>query len=154
MISTGTLALMALSYSPMSNKKLQKICYYIYSWYLAVYEKPIAETEFEAWVHGPVSPRIYDLYKRYGWNDIPQYVGFLPVEDEVIRFAFCVCNYYNQFSADQLEAMTHQESPWLKAREGLKSYESSKKIISDYDIMVFYQKETQLRDRIFKIESI
>lgn len=75
--------------------------------------------------------------------------------NEVIQFAFCRCTYYNQFSANQLEAMTHQESPWLRAREGLKKpYKSSKKIISDHDIMLFYQKETQLRDRIFKVESI
>lgn len=149
MISTSNLAQIALSFSEMSNKKLQKICYYIYSWYLAVYGTPIADTEFEAWVHGPVSPRIYNLYKRYGWNDIPQFVGFLPVEDEVIRFAYCVCNYYNQFSADELEEMTHNELPWIKAREGVKPYESSRKVINDYDIKNFYSKQIELKNAIF-----
>lgn len=112
---------------------------------------PIADVEFEAWIHGPVSPRIYNLYKRYGWNDIPQYDGFLPVEDEIIRFAYCVCDYYNQFSADELERMTHQELPWIKAREGMKSYESSKVVIKDSDIMAFYEKQIELRDTIFEV---
>lgn len=149
MISTNNLAQIALSYSQMSNKKLQKICYYINSWYLAVFRRPLADVEFEAWVHGPVSPQIYNLYKRYGWSDIPQYVGFLPVEDEVIRFAYCVCNYYSQFSADELEEMTHQELPWIKARVGTKPYESSKKVIDNSDIIEFYEKQIKLKDRIF-----
>lgn len=100
-------------------------------------------------MHGPVSPQIYNLYKRYGWSDIPQYVGFLPVEDEVIRFAYCVCNYYSQFSADELEEMTHQELPWIKARVGTKPYESSKKVIDNSDIIEFYEKQIKLKDRIF-----
>lgn len=149
MISTNNLAQMALSYSQMSNKKLQKICYYIYSWYLTIFQRPIANVEFEAWVHGPVSPQIYNLYKRYGWSDIPQYTGFLPIEDEVISFTYCVCNYYSQFSADELEEMTYHEVPWLNARKDTKPYESSKKVITDADIMGFYGQQSELRDRIF-----
>lgn len=149
MISASNLAQMALSYSQMSNKKLQKICYYIYSWHLAIFQVPIADVEFEAWVHGPVSPTIYNLYKRYGWNEIPKYIGFLPIEEDVLRFANCVCDYYSQFTADELETMTHLELPWKNARKGTKSYESSKNVISNEDIMVCYSNKSELKEKIF-----
>ncbi|WP_336507207.1 Panacea domain-containing protein [Paenibacillus larvae] len=38
----------------MTPKKLQKLCYYAYSFYLAIYEKKLFDDNFEAWVHGPV----------------------------------------------------------------------------------------------------
>lgn len=35
-----------------------------------------------------------------------------------------VCDYYSQFTADELETMTHSELPWINVRDGIKSYES------------------------------
>ncbi len=50
-----------LSYGSFSHKKLQKLSYYVYSWYLTLYGEKIADVNFEAWVHGPVSPEIYSF---------------------------------------------------------------------------------------------
>ncbi|MBS1456852.1 MAG: DUF4065 domain-containing protein, partial [Clostridium sp.] len=64
MLDVKTLSCLMLSFGSMSNKKLQKICYYIYSWYLTLYNHKIAPLKFEAWVHGPVSRELYNQYKN------------------------------------------------------------------------------------------
>ena len=59
-----------LSVSSMSNKKLQKLCYYAYCWYIVFYNdielitkenkgdiRVLCSDPFQAWIHGPVSPQ-------------------------------------------------------------------------------------------------
>lgn len=144
MLDTRTLAMLVLSFGSMSNKKLQKICYYVYSWYLVKYNKRIAPTHFEAWVHGPVSREIYNEYKQYGWDLIPQYNGFLPIDEEIIAFARTIWNQYGRYTADELEKMSHEELPWIKARQGLREYEPSNKILDDQDIKAYFSKQRNI----------
>ena len=140
MLSVKTLAELMLSFGSMSNKKLQKICYYAYCWYLVLYGRQLAPLEFEAWVHGPVSRELYNNYKNYGWSDIPQYFGVVMVAPEICDFAEDIWDRYGHFSADELETMTHKETPWIKAREGYKYYEPSDVLLDDRDIIEFYSK--------------
>jgi len=122
----------------MSNKKLQKICYYVYAWYLALYNQKIAPIEFEAWVHGPVSRELYNYFKNYGWNDIPQHYGFILADNATITFAEKIWDMYGSYSADDLEKMTHTELPWKNARTGYKYYESSDVLLKDEDIKTYF----------------
>ena len=138
MLSVKTLAELMLSFSSMSNKKLQKICYYMYAWYLTIYNKKIAPIEFEAWVHGPVSRELYNYYKSYGWNDIPQHYGFILADNDTIAFAQKIWDMYGGYTADELEARTHQEFPWTQARKGYKSYEPSEVHLKDDDIKKYF----------------
>ncbi len=53
----------------MTPKKLQKLCYYAVAWGYALLNRRIFnDDEFQAWIHGPVSPTLYHKYKKYGWN--------------------------------------------------------------------------------------
>ena len=62
-----------LSKEAMTPKKLQKLCYYYKAWGLALYDEDLLpDREFEAWVHGPVNPVLYGVYKNFFWNEIPQ----------------------------------------------------------------------------------
>lgn len=45
------------------NLKLQKLLYYIQAWSLAIRGRIFFEGEFQAWVHGPVSPTLYNRFK-------------------------------------------------------------------------------------------
>lgn len=45
--------------SSMTNKKLQKLCFYAKAWYLALYDENLISEPFEAWVHGAVQPSLY-----------------------------------------------------------------------------------------------
>ena len=67
----------------MSHKKLQKLCYYAVAWHYALYDSQLVENdEFEAWIHGPVSPSLWHEYKDYVWKPLPRYDGELTFDDE------------------------------------------------------------------------
>lgn len=126
------------SYGSFSNKKLQKLCYYVYSIYLTKYGEKIADVYFEAWMHGPVSPEIYQIYKKYGWNSIPRYSGKLDVSNEIYERVSNIISNYIMYDATELEEMTHREQPWKLARKGCSKYESSNNLINDKDIIQYY----------------
>lgn len=150
MITIESLAKVILSMrKDISNKKLQKLAYYVYCWYLTIYNEKIADINFEAWEHGPVSRQLYNKYKQYGWNIIPQYKGFVLASDEKIRFISKVVQYYGKYDADTLEEMTHREKPWQKARGDAQPNEASEAIIDDTVIIVYYMSCKDTRKKIF-----
>jgi uncharacterized phage-associated protein len=54
----------------LSNLKLQKLVYYAQAWHLALEESPLFEEDFEAWIHGPVLPTLYQKYESFSWKPI------------------------------------------------------------------------------------
>ena len=48
----------------MSQLKLHKILYYIHSYHLAYFDSSLIDDTFQAWVHGPISMKIYNLFKE------------------------------------------------------------------------------------------
>lgn len=135
-----------LSQASMSPKKLQKMLYYAYSWVLTLtndssdcIENRLFKDNFEAWAHGPVLMDIYQEYKDNGYNNISKYEGnVVELPDEIDDILNQVMEVYGKYTADQLESITHQESPWINARHGLSPLESSNNIISDQDIFSCY----------------
>lgn len=130
----------------ITNKKLQKLVYYAYAWYIALYNESrdnivhrFFPARFEAWVHGAVEPSLYKKYKDLGSSDIPQYVGtlkkFSVEEMDVLQQ---VLDVYGDYNGNDLESICHQESPWRNARKGKKSYEPSTAVISDSDMYECY----------------
>lgn len=114
----------------MSNKKIQKLCYYAEAWSLALLNQDIAQnSDFEAWVHGPVSKVLYKVYREFGWSKLtitnPEIVKkrldilFTREQIEVLE---SVWDTYGEYDADQLEALTHLEEPWLEQRMGLEKF--------------------------------
>ena len=51
-------------YAPMSHLKVQKLLFYSDSYHLAYFDKELISDKFEAWVHGPVSRRVYNSLKN------------------------------------------------------------------------------------------
>lgn len=118
-----------------TNKKLQKLLYYIQAWSLALNGKAIFSDDFEAWLHGPVIPSIYQKYKQYSFNPLPEVKKFdiKKLEKKDIEFIDAVLDKYAGFDAEFLEYRTHIEDPWKIARS--KSTISSiitKKSMRDY----------------------
>lgn len=130
----------------VTNKKLQKLVYYAYSWYLVFnnessdnIESRFFENKFEAWVHGAVYPELYTMYKQYGSGDIPVYEGELPdFSEDDLDVLKQVLEVYGGFTGNELESICHQEEPWKSAREGLLPYEPSHQCISDESIFNCY----------------
>lgn len=105
--------------------KLQKLVYYSQAWHLALYERPLFNGRFQAWVHGPVSRELYDRYKAtkslyspVTSEDIRS--GFNPdqLTDEGKHHIDEVLEVYAKYSGSQLEDLTHRETPWIQARKG------------------------------------
>lgn len=142
-----------LNKSSMSNKKLQKICYYAYAWFIEFYNdledctkedeasiNSICSDSFQAWIHGPVCPNLYRKYKEYGWLDIPKSDTKPNVKEDLEDFLQQVWDAYGCYSADELEDISHSEDPWILARKGLPAGEACVNDISKYDILEYYSK--------------
>lgn len=130
-----------LTKEPMTHKKLQKMCYYYEAWGWALYDRDlISDTNFEAWVHGPVSPKLYNKYRDNGWNLITQFSGEIyEFSEEELNLLESVWLTYGSLSANDLSVLAHKEEPWLKAREGLDDWVNSNVKISNEIMRNFYR---------------
>jgi len=126
---------------PMSNKKLQKLCYYAKAWHLALYDENIIDESFEAWVHGPVNRALYDKYKDYDWDIITENINENDISVDILSFAKQVYNSYGHMDTDELEIVSHSETPWIEARGNKKPWESCDTIISEDTMKNFYRQK-------------
>lgn len=130
-----------LSIESMTHKKLQKLSYYAYSWYRVLYGEMLFTNNFQAWVHGPVSPTLYQEYKVYGWKEIDKINDF-EVKNErdyhVLDFVRQVYESYGHLTGDELEYITHKETPWIEARGNLEDLEPSTNPILDENILKYF----------------
>lgn len=129
----------------VTNKKLQKLVYYAYAWYLAINNEAgvlvnrICPNDFEAWVHGAVSPKLYAEYSKYGSSHIPMYNGVLPqFSSDELDLLRQVNEVYGIYNGNQLESICHAEIPWRNARGNLPAFAPSHNPISDEDIYKCY----------------
>lgn len=131
-----------LTFGLVSHKKLQKLCYYAYCWFLVNNGRKIIDgVEFEAWVHGPVCRDLYYKYRQYGSryimpkNGVPDSVINNP---EIHQFLNDIYEIYGGLSANELEELTHSEAPWIEARQGLGHYDNGVEVINDEVIIEYY----------------
>ncbi|HAS73373.1 MAG TPA: hypothetical protein DCS67_04445 [Clostridiales bacterium UBA8960] len=129
-----------LSLESMTQKKLQKLCYYAQAYYLAKHKRELTDSTFEAWVHGPVSPDLYREYRRYNWNKIPKRELSYNYGD-LVEFIISIYDEFGTYDADELEEMTHNEKPWIEARTGLFDYEPSNNVISKSTMIEYYSRK-------------
>lgn len=136
------IALANESGSVITNLKLQKLVYYAQAWYLANYSKSLFSEDFQAWVHGPVIPDLYEKFKQSGSAPIASTKKLIEVkgsiDQEISDFLQEVADVYMQFDGYALELMTHQEAPWINARTGCKPDERCAEVISKEAMLSFY----------------
>lgn len=103
---------------------LQKLLYFIQGVNLAIYGRPIFEEDCRAWVHGPVYPDVYDLFRDFKYNPIDdaRYALLEGKEDSLTndekKVIDLVVNTFGIYGAKALEKITHNEAPWMDARKG------------------------------------
>lgn len=106
--------------------KLQKLVYYSQALHLAMYDgEPLFNGKFQAWIHGPVNRELYDrfkdtksLYSIIGLEEVRKEFNPESLEVEHQDHIDAVLEAYGHYSGSQLEALSHREEPWLKARVG------------------------------------
>ena len=86
-------------------------------------KESIFDDKIEAWVHWPAIKSIYMEYKPYGYDPIT--LTDLD-KDKLAKFSRRelslideVLDAYWKYNASYLEALSHSEKPWIKAREWL-----------------------------------
>jgi uncharacterized phage-associated protein len=122
----------------ITNLKLQKLLYYAQVWHLVFSDEPLFDADIEAWVHGPVVPRVFRRFKEYRWNAITAPVE-RPADPKLASYLAEVLNTYGNLSAGQLERLSHRESPWREARAGVAADESSSEVITHESIKRYYK---------------
>jgi uncharacterized phage-associated protein len=129
-----------LKKEPMTHKKVQKLCYYAQAWSYALREEPIMDAEFQAWVHGPVSPVLYDRYKVHGFKTIYPDPDMNTVFDneteELLESTWCT---YGDSTGNSLEVLTHSEPPWQNARRGCENEDRCAVPINPVDMTQYYR---------------
>lgn len=127
--------------SAITPLKLQKILYYAQGYYLAMYDKPLFEEDFQAWAHGPANEEIYDKYKQYGFDSIPAPTENILIKDDtILDFLNDVWQTFGIYDGKFLEEQTHKEEPWINARKGYAPGEICKKIITKDSMKSFFKK--------------
>jgi uncharacterized phage-associated protein len=121
----------------ISNLKLQKLVYYAQAWHIALHDNPLFEEDFEAWVHGPVIPSLYQKYESFRWQPISEAVA-PELPDDISQFLDEVAEEYFACDTYELEQMTHAEDPWNWARGDLASDEPSNEVIKKEWMKEFY----------------
>lgn len=96
---------------------LIKLVYLCHGWMLGVHRRPLIHEDVVAWRYGPVVPTVYHMYKSFGGSPIDA-VRPKPSQQDVfdgqqLRLMDAVLNAYQDYSAFDLSAITHQAgTPW------------------------------------------
>lgn len=129
-----------LSKGDMTQKKLQKLCYYAQAWGYALKGYRLEDTDYQAWVHGPVSPALWERFKSFGYDTI-HLTGYhaAPFDAEDIRLLEDVWDTYGDQTGNALEALSHRELPWMEARKGYEPDERCTVVISPGTMASYYK---------------
>ncbi len=102
--------------------------------------RPAFHEQVEAWVHGPVIPAAFYEYRHFRWNPIEITGGAICISDAEVAHIEDVIRAYGAFTATQLEALSHEESPWIEARTGLDPKAVSRNVISADSMKAYFSK--------------
>jgi uncharacterized phage-associated protein len=122
--------------------KLTKLTYIAHGWYLGLKGVSLIDENPEAWMYGPVIPRIYHEFKHWGRRPIKmefeEHVVLSDPEDEA--FLDKIWQVYGQLSAVRLSAMTHQaNTPWSNTWNTIKKHPVYSLQIPEQEIKTYYK---------------
>jgi len=117
--------------------KIQKLLYYAHGWYLARYGESLVAEGFQAWPWGPVSPDVYDAFKKFGSKPITELAThIIDIEDDpgyaravvppppesdtrTRKHIKMLWKAYKSLTAGQLSEATHRPgTPWSMVTNG------------------------------------
>lgn len=123
---------------------LQKLLYFIQGIYSASYGRPIFMEDCRAWIHGPVYPEVYDLFRDFKYNPIDDARFALlggtadALTDDEKKAIDLVVNTFGMYGGKVLERITHNEEPWKEARKGYGGSIPSSELLPKECIMKYY----------------
>lgn len=110
----------------MDQMKMHKMMYFSQRESLMISGEPLFDGDFEAWKYGPVLTEVRSEYMTGN-----MFSGtYDTLTDEEKQLVDDVFKRYDEYDAWQLSTLSHAESSWLKAREGLRMGESGRNKMS------------------------
>lgn len=132
------------NYEKLSTMKLQKLCYFIQGYYLAINGgDPLFNEDFQAWRYGPVSPDLYSLHagENFVHKDSSKFSCITPINDEYDqKFILNIANRYINKSGLQLGDITHTHSAWRDARGDIPETAPSRSVMDKESIKRDFEK--------------
>ncbi len=131
---------------------LQKILYFIQGVSYGVNGTAMFEEDCQAWVHGPVYPEVYDLFRDFKYNPIEdaRFAIFEGSKDILTadehRIIHLVDQTFGEYGGKVLERITHFETPWKEARKGYGDKIPSTELILKESIENYYTTMNQKYD--------
>lgn len=126
---------------------LQKLLYFIQGISYALNKEPVFHETCQAWVHGPVYPDVYDMFRDFRYNPIEdaRFAVFEGIEagltEDERRVIDLVVDTFGEYSGKVLERITHNELPWKSARQGYADDIRSSEPISIETIEAYYNEK-------------
>jgi uncharacterized phage-associated protein len=132
----------------MSTMKLQKLVYYSQAWHLVWAEEPLFPERIEAWANGPVAPTLFAAHRgRFSVSDWPK-GDATKLDKSQTGTIDAVIETYGHLDGRQLSYLTHEESPWKDAREGLGPTETSHVEIARDAMQQYYSSVDQAEEAV------
>lgn len=137
---------------------LQKLLYFSQGIYSATYGTFLFPEDCEAWVHGPVYPKIYKMFKDFKYNPIDDSrfaifeANHKQLGDKEKQIIDLVINTFGIYGGKTLEKITHNEKPWKEARKGYDDEIPSYVILKKEDIQKYYYELKKNYDICSEIE--
>ncbi len=131
---------------------LQKLLYSIQGVSYTINGTNMFSEDCQAWVHGPVYPEVYDMFRDFKCNPIEdaRFAIFEGNEDALTederRVIELVVNTFGEYGGKVLEKITHREAPWQIARIGYGEDIPSSEIISKESIKKYYEEKNDIYD--------
>ncbi len=146
----------------MSHLKLQKLLFYCDAYHLAYFGEELINDNFEAWMHGPVCRRVFDelkgssaLYSDVGYENkkgkkdpMIEFKKLTSIQQELITD---ILEQLSTWTGTELEAATHNETPWKEAHKGYGVADRCTELISKNTTREFYKKD--LNEFYYKAEE-
>lgn len=96
--------------------KIQKLLYLAQGWSYVWDNMPAFNDDFNAWQYGPVNEKIYNYFKKYGRNELPENEGIDELFDKNVEETIeAVWIEYGGISTYDLVELTHKQTPWRNA---------------------------------------
>ncbi len=132
---------------------LQKLLYFSQGFSFALNRKQLFEEDCEAWLHGPVYPEVYKIFRDFKYNPIDD-ERFAVLEgiktelsDEEMNVLALVCGTFGLYGGKVLEEITHKENPWSAAmKSSVKEDFMENNIISKESIKNYFCSEGEKYD--------
>ena len=110
----------------MDQMRMHKMMYFSQRESLMISGEPLFAGDFEAWKYGPV---LTEVRSEYVTGNMFSGV-YDALSEEETRLVDEVFKRYDEYDSWQLSTLSHAESSWLKAREGLQMGEPGRRKMS------------------------